>query len=177
MNSALGKLKIPGNFTFSGGQISMWVLFNIFEIAFFWKCFMCTFIRKVIYSVFLRSSYKTTAPKLTILIHDFLCCKIFEIAFFWKCFMCTFLRKVIYLVFLRFSYKTTTPKLTILTHDFLCCKGAEFGRLNWKCNRKTNLMQNYESMYIKWWVNKFCIKLVFPLHLTCKQRPLEARYS
>ena len=75
LNSALGKLKIPGNCTFSGGQISMWVLFNIFEIAFFWKCFMCTFIRKVIYLVFLRSSYKTTAPKLTILTHDFLCCK------------------------------------------------------------------------------------------------------
>ena len=48
----------------------MWVLFNIFEIAFFWKCFI-----KVIYPVFLWSSYKTTAPKLTILTHDFLCSK------------------------------------------------------------------------------------------------------
>ena len=108
LNSALPKLKIPGNCTFSGGQIPMWVLFKFFEIAFFWKCFMCTF-----------------------------------------------LRKVIYLVFLRFSYKTTAPKLTILTHDFLYCKGAEFGRLNWKCNGKTNLMQNwliYHSVYI---ISKF----------------------
>ena len=48
LNSALAKWKIPGNCTFSGGQILMWVLFKIFEIAFFWKCFMCTFLRKVI---------------------------------------------------------------------------------------------------------------------------------
>ena len=75
LNSALVNLKIPGNCTFSGGKILMWVLFKIFEIAFFWKCFMCTFLRKVIYLVFLRFSYKTTAPKLTILTHDFLCCK------------------------------------------------------------------------------------------------------
>ena len=64
--------------------------------------------------------------------------------------MCTFIRKVNYPVFYRSAYKTTAPKLIILTHDFLCCKGAEFGRLNWKCNRKTSLMQNYEIMYIKW---------------------------
>ena len=74
-NSALAKLKIPGYCTFAGGQIPMWVLFKIFEIAFFWKCFMCTFLRKVIYLVFLRFSYKMTAPKLTILTHDFLCRK------------------------------------------------------------------------------------------------------
>ena len=34
------------------GQIPMWVSFNIFEITFFWKFFMCTFIRKVIQLVF-----------------------------------------------------------------------------------------------------------------------------
>ena len=34
------------------GQIPMWVSFYIFEITFFWKFFMCTFIRKVIQLVF-----------------------------------------------------------------------------------------------------------------------------
>ena len=63
LNSALVKLKIPGNWTFSGEQIPMWVLFRIFEIAFFWKYFMCTFIRRVIYLVFLRSSYLLTWKK------------------------------------------------------------------------------------------------------------------
>ena len=59
---------------FRGANFHVGVV-QYFEIAFFWKCFMCTYIRKVIYPVFLRSSYITTAPKLTILTHDFLCCK------------------------------------------------------------------------------------------------------
>ena len=213
----------------------MWVLFNIFEIAFFWKCFMCTFIRKVIYPVFLRSSYITTAPKLTILTHDsyvarvqnseglkvdmpILSCKFFTndwltltsdmhfvkfhpelvscllsrgkrkyaplgMRLIWKYIRNYFLVYQLISHFLSYlqNYKEYKAKILDLkpekyrlSVDIKKCTTSSWAlgdenvigirALNWKCNRKTNLMQNYKSLYIKWWVSKFCIKLVFPLH-------------